>query len=142
MPGSIASERQKKFLQDLFVESELAPSMKRSEQCSVNMHGQCYLKHKRWGDGQHPDEEDLLGIAVGETRGGEPIAHFHVTWSQLHWARIDAQPNRRIGTEWRVRICRDREISTEEIYFWAPKGKPIEDLKTKWPADSAGWIAF
>jgi hypothetical protein len=142
MPGGLASERQKLFLAELFEEPGLAPSTKKSEQCSVNMHGRCYLKHKLWNDGHKPPEEDLLGIAVGETPGGEPLAHFHVTWDALHWVRFDEQPNPRIATHWRVRLCRARDTSSEEVYFWAPAGKQVDGVRKRWPADQEGWIAF
>jgi len=95
MPGSVISIHQQSFLTDLFREPGLVPSVKKSEQCSVNMHGQFYIAHKDWNDGQ---QEDLLGGVGGITPGGEPKVHFHVAWTALHWVRFDWQPNPRIGT--------------------------------------------
>ena len=43
-------------------------STKRSDQCSVNIHGHFYLCKKKWNDGQTPNEEDLLGSQGGKTR--------------------------------------------------------------------------
>src|SRR5258705_13332736 len=96
MPGGLISERQREFMEELCQEPNLAPSVKKSEQISLNMHGRFYLKHKIWPDAQALKEEDLLGLVGGETNGGEPLAHFHLTWSALRWARIDAQRNARI----------------------------------------------
>jgi hypothetical protein len=140
MPGGPISPNQKAFLLELFKEPNLAPSTKKSDHCSVNMHGQCYLKRKEWGDGLEPPVEDLLGIAIGETAGGEPLAHFHVTWQGLRWARIDAQSNPRIQTSWRVRLCRLRDTSSEELYFYSPDGDAIAALQRGWLADGQGWI--
>ena len=72
MPGGLILPKQRQFLDELFMDKKLVLSVKRSEQCSVNIHGHFYLCPKTWNDGQTPNEEDLLGLSGGETETGNP----------------------------------------------------------------------
>src|SRR5262245_13950496 len=123
MPGGIISDRQQRFLEQLFEDQNLVLSTKKSEQCSVNIHGRFCLKPKSWGNKQLPDNETLLGLFGSETNTGEPVAHFHVTWSAIQWAQVDHVPNPRIHTAYVVRLCRETDPATQEVYIYVYDGK-------------------
>jgi hypothetical protein len=142
MPGGLISKKQQEFLDDLFRHDSLVLSTKRSDTCSVNIHGKFSIVSKTWGDGMAPAQEHLLGLQGKETDTGEPLAHFHVTWPDILWAKIEFQPNGRIKTMYRIRLCRERDNATEEIYFYARESPVISELKKKWPPDADGWIAL
>jgi hypothetical protein len=54
MPGGLVFPKQRQFLEELFEDKNLVLSVKRSEQCSVNIHGEFYLCPETWNDGQVP----------------------------------------------------------------------------------------
>jgi hypothetical protein len=142
MPGGPISKKQQEFLDDLFHHDSLVLSMKRSDTCSVNIHGKFSIVPKTWGDGMKPAQEHLLGLQGKETDTGEPLAHFHVTWTDISWAKIERQPNDRIKTMYRIRLCREKNNATEEIYFYARESPVIQKLIEKWKPDAGGWIAL
>jgi hypothetical protein len=141
MPGGLILPRQRKILEELFKDTTLILSTKKSDHCSVNIHGHFYLCKKTWNDGQIPDDEVLLGLQGGETGTGEPLAHFHVTWADLHWMNIKEQRNSRIDTDYRVGLYRE-DKRTEEIYFYVKEGPIIKQLIANAKPAQEGWVRF
>jgi hypothetical protein len=84
----------------------------------------------------------LVGLKAGKTKTGEPFAHFHVTWADLRWVNVTKQRNPRIRTDYRVRLCRDKSITAEEIYFYIYDGPVIQKVIKNAKPDEQGWVPF
>jgi len=106
MPARIvASEAQRTFFEKLTSISLVLGAKPSSDAWSVNLHGKFVLYDKDWSSKTDKDpRETLLAIrdpngAVPTTSSGEPLAHLHVVWTKVRWAKLELQELPLIGTD-------------------------------------------
>lgn len=134
-----ASNRQRKFFNDLFNIDELVLTIKNGETCSMNAHGSFALFDKHWNGVEYQPNETMIALKENEPvkTSSEPSVHFHIDWNEVKYVSIRQRRLELINTDYEIVFCKEPDIDARVFWFYARYDYSLRWLVANWDRN---WI--